>query len=257
MHLYIVVFNTVITYMPARSEFLHEIPADQCLDVIELTRKYQMDSLETNLQRHLRSLLPSSTADILVPNWNGFLCYHYNPPLARNVLRFGAKELWPWAFYYMGTRMIPDVKIDAGDKSAYDPPPTFLSLDVTFTYELLALLQLIRSALRKWDKQIGQFYSIRCSQASNTSNCSRYARIFDNSSPLYLSPDENIKRVFIVGPMVWGIRKLTRLMEQDKTDHGRWCTNCKNSLKKIATNIFLEFYQGLVECTNRLDRSRL
>lgn len=251
-------FDNLMNAVYKGVQFLHSTSAQQCLGVIELTRKYQMDALEANLQQHLVSLLPSSTAEILALDLERFTPYLDDPPLARDILRLGAKELWPWAFYIMGTRMISTVNVD--EKSAYDPPQAFLNLDSSFTYSLLVLLQLIRRSLEKWHEQIGKFYLTGCHKATGTTTprCSRHGRKFDNTSPLYIDLISGDGRLFIIGVTIRSIERLIEIMEnEDDSDHGRWCAKCRSSLKKIATDIVLEFYQGLVECTARMNCSSL
>lgn len=238
------------------SEFLREAPVHQCLEVIELTRKYHMHDIEGHLQKHILTRLPSSAEDALhAPE--AFELYRTEPSLARNVLRFGAEKLRPWAFYSMAIPIISAIKL--GDNSTYDPPATFLDFDGTFTYSLLVLLKLLHHTLAKWDEQISDFYVSGCPQANRNGStgphCSRHGRRFDHKSPLYIS----LRHLSgILGLLGSRIRNLNDSMQdQDDADHGRWCNKCKYSLKKIATDILLELYPGLVECAARLDYSRL
>jgi hypothetical protein len=229
----------------------------ECLDAIGLTRKYQMLSLENNLQRHIASLLPAAAEDILIDP-SGLEYYQSNPSLAQAVLRFGTNELAPWAFYCMGVQFIS--RIDLKNKSTYDPPRTWLGLDGTFTYPLLILQQVIQNAFVKWHKQINDFYSTTCPRASgsnyNPAQCSRQAGQLSANSPLCISTLE--KCVDPVRMMVPRIRKLAKAMEdQNDTYYCRWCPICNTSLKKIASNIVLELHPYLVDCAARLDRSAL
>ncbi|CCO26372.1 hypothetical protein BN14_00395 [Rhizoctonia solani AG-1 IB] len=132
-------FDTVLCAIYKGIEFIRTADVIQLMDAIKITHKYQMTQLEGYLQDHvIKTVLPASITDGV--HDSGFCHYDEHPGLAMTVLRFGADDLTPWAFYSVGVRFFSKIKV--GDTSTYGPPPIWFAFDPDFAYSFFVLRQL-------------------------------------------------------------------------------------------------------------------
>jgi hypothetical protein len=227
------------------------------MDAIKITHKYQMTQLEGYLQDHvIKTVLPASITDGV--HDSGFCHYDEHPGLAMTVLRFGADDLTPWAFYSVGVRFFSKIKV--GDTSTYGPPPIWFAFDPDFAYSFFVLRQVISDAFENWERRINDFYTTSCPRSTNsksaTNRCARQTGRFDQSSPLYISSDR--KKVDPVREMAPKIKRLNKvLVDQKDVFHSGWCSKCNNALKEVASGVLGVMYPHLVECVARMDRMKL
>ncbi|CAE6471534.1 unnamed protein product [Rhizoctonia solani] len=250
-------FDAVLDAIYKGIEFIREADIVRLMDAITITHKYQMTHLEGYLQDHIiKTILPAGVADGVRDS--GFCHYDEHPGLATTVLRFGADELIPWAFYSVGVRFFSQIQI--GNASTYGPPPTWFAFDPDFAYSFFVLRQVINDAFDNWEKRINDFYTTSCPRSTNaksaTTKCTRQTGRFDQSSPLYISSDR--KHVDPVREMAPKIKRLTKMLtDQKDVFHSGWCSKCNTTIKDVASSVLSDMHPHLVDCVARMDRMRL
>ncbi|KAH7343677.1 hypothetical protein B0J17DRAFT_764850 [Rhizoctonia solani] len=248
-------FDTVLDAIYKGVEFIRKADIVQLMDAIAITHKYQMSRLENYLQDYVvETMLPCSAADGI--NEAGFPLYDKHSNLATTVLRLGANELAPWAFYTVGVQLFS--KVSVGNKSTYEPPPTWFAFDPEFAYSFFVLRQIVNDAFEKWDKNMSEFYTTTCPRNNSRSaiKCARQTRAFDQSSPLYIS--SNQKRVDPVREMASRIKSLaTMLTEQKDPSYSGWCSKCSIAIKDLASSVISDMYPHLADCVAGMNRMKL
>ncbi|CAE6464467.1 unnamed protein product [Rhizoctonia solani] len=248
-------FDTVLDAIYKGAEFVRKANIVQLMDAIAITHKYQMSHLEDCLQDYIvETMLPCSAADGI--SEAGFQLYDKHATLATTVLRLGAKELAPWAFYTAGVQLFS--KVDVGNRSSYEPPPTWFAFDPEFAFSFFVLRQIINDAFEKWDEIMSEFYTTACPRNNSRSviKCARQPRTFDQSSPLYIPSSQ--KRVDPVREMASRIKNLATVWKDQKdSSHSGWCPKCSTDIKDLASSVISDMYPHLVDCVAGMNRTKL
>ncbi|KAG8746855.1 hypothetical protein FRC10_003377 [Ceratobasidium sp. 414] len=146
--------------------FIEDLPIRHCLNILEMSRKYEMGSVERCCQRYLVRELPTSAVDPL-ENWSRFQRYYKDVDLASLALRICPEYLAPWAFYMFTVQTLSRLNITPRELVAA-PPPSLDSMDKFTVYQMLVLQHANQKALAEWNSRIDAFYSSKCPKASSS-----------------------------------------------------------------------------------------